>query len=175
MHYVPNHGTWPSGKSGRVKGKGKGHPRTVHGGPEEGKRYSSILSLTSALDGGGWSTPTPGRFTPGKQTRYPLYRKLSGPQGRSGRVRKNSPPPGFEPPTFQPVENALSRPPKAGWYQGTVPYLQNSWREGLRKATAAVPGNSVKNQKPAYINNKNGSPQHRNILKKTARETRWGS
>jgi hypothetical protein len=29
-------------------------------------RYSSTLSLTSALDGGGWSTPHPSRFTPGK-------------------------------------------------------------------------------------------------------------
>ena len=28
--------------------------------------YNSTLSLTSALDGGGWSTPRPGRFTPGK-------------------------------------------------------------------------------------------------------------
>jgi hypothetical protein len=28
-------------------------------------RWRSI-SLTSALDGGGWSTPRPGRFTPGK-------------------------------------------------------------------------------------------------------------
>jgi len=28
--------------------------------------YSSTLSLTSALVGGGWSTPRPGRFTPGK-------------------------------------------------------------------------------------------------------------
>jgi len=27
--------------------------------------YSSILSLTLALDGGGWSTPRPGRFNPG--------------------------------------------------------------------------------------------------------------
>jgi hypothetical protein len=31
---------------------------------------------------------------PGK-TRYPLYRRLGGPQGRSGRVIKISPPPGF--------------------------------------------------------------------------------
>ena len=29
------------------------------------QRYSSTLSLTSALDDGGWSTPRPGRFTPG--------------------------------------------------------------------------------------------------------------
>jgi hypothetical protein len=45
---------------------------------------------TSALGEGGWSAPRPGRFTPGK-TQYPLYRRLGGPQGRSGRVRKISP------------------------------------------------------------------------------------
>jgi hypothetical protein len=28
--------------------------------------YSSALSLTSSLDGGEWSTPRSGRFTPGK-------------------------------------------------------------------------------------------------------------
>ena len=28
--------------------------------------YSSTLTSTSALDGGGWSAPRPGRFTPGK-------------------------------------------------------------------------------------------------------------
>jgi hypothetical protein len=32
-----------------------------------------------------------------------LYRRLGGPQGRSGRVRKISPPPGFDPRTVQPV------------------------------------------------------------------------
>jgi len=41
-------------------------------------------------------------FTPGK-TRYPSYRMLGGPQGRSGQVRKISPPPGFDPRTAQPV------------------------------------------------------------------------
>ena len=29
------------------------------------RRYSSIISLTLVLDEGGWSTPRPGRFTPG--------------------------------------------------------------------------------------------------------------
>jgi hypothetical protein len=28
--------------------------------------YSSILPSTSALDGGGWSTPLPGHFFPGE-------------------------------------------------------------------------------------------------------------
>ena len=46
--------------------KGKGHPRTDHKGPEEEWKYSSTFSLTSALDGGGWSRPRPGRFTVGK-------------------------------------------------------------------------------------------------------------
>ena len=52
----------------------------------------------------GWEvsvTPRP-LFTPGK-TRYPLYRRLRGPQGRSGQVRKISPPPGFDNRTVQPV------------------------------------------------------------------------
>ena len=35
--------------------------------------------------------------------RYPLYRRLGGPQGRSGQVWKISPPPGFDPRTVQPV------------------------------------------------------------------------
>jgi hypothetical protein len=52
--------------------KSKFHPRIRHGGPERAQRYTSILSVTSALYGGGWSTPRPGRFTPGKGTRYPF-------------------------------------------------------------------------------------------------------
>jgi hypothetical protein len=37
--------------------------------------------LTSALDGGEWSASRPGRFTPqGKSPRYPLDRRLGGPQ-----------------------------------------------------------------------------------------------
>jgi len=37
------------------------------------------------------------------KTRYPLYTRLGGPQGRSGLVQKNSPPPGIDPRTVQPV------------------------------------------------------------------------
>ena len=43
------------------------------------------------------SASGPGRFLlPGK-TRYPLYRRLDEPQGRSGQVQKISPAPGFGP------------------------------------------------------------------------------
>ena len=49
----------------KVKVKCKFHPITGHEGPEGGgKSYRSTLPSTSALDGGGWSTPRPGRFTP---------------------------------------------------------------------------------------------------------------
>ena len=40
----------------------------------------------------------PAVLPPGKNW-YPLYRRLGGPQGRSGRVRKISPTPGFDPRT----------------------------------------------------------------------------
>jgi len=40
---------------------------------------------------------------PPRKTRYPLYRRLGGPQGRCGRVRKISPPPGFDPRTVQSI------------------------------------------------------------------------
>ena len=48
-----------------VLSKCKVHLRTDHEGPKGGKRYNSALSLTSALDGVGWSTPRTDRFTPG--------------------------------------------------------------------------------------------------------------
>jgi hypothetical protein len=69
-----------------IKGKDKGRPKTGHEDPGKGgrrkQRYSSTLSLTSALHGGGWLTPRPGRFTPRKETRYPLCRSMGGPKSR---------------------------------------------------------------------------------------------
>ena len=66
----------------------KVHPRTDHKGPVGEERCSATLSLTSALGDGGWLTPRPGPFTPGEKIGYPLCRRLGGPQGRSGGVRK---------------------------------------------------------------------------------------
>ena len=79
------------------KVKGKGHPRKGYEGHKGEWRYSSTLSLISALHWGGCSTPRLGRFTPGNGTRYPLYRRLRGPQGRSRWAGKIAPPPGFDP------------------------------------------------------------------------------
>ena len=47
----------------------------------------------------------PAALPPREWDPYPLYRKLGGPQGRSGRVRKISPQPGFDLGTVQSVAN----------------------------------------------------------------------
>jgi len=68
-------------------------------------------SERAILDWDGWLTPLPGCFTPGEKTRYTLFRRLSGPQGRSGRGvgcesgvgAGISPVPGFDLWTSEPV------------------------------------------------------------------------
>ena len=47
-------------------GKGKGHPRTGHEGPEEEQMYSSTLPSTSALDGVGGLRHAPAALPPSK-------------------------------------------------------------------------------------------------------------
>ena len=74
--------------------KSKDYPTTGHEGPEREYIYSC---------GRGWLTPHSGRFVPRKETQFPLYRRLDGPQGRSGRVQKFSLPSWFDPRTFQAV------------------------------------------------------------------------
>ena len=59
-------------------------------------------------------TPRPGRFTLEEEIPYPLYRRLGGPQGWSGRVRKILSPnrdsiPGPSSPYRVAVPTALSR------------------------------------------------------------------
>jgi len=83
-------------------GKGKVNPRTGHEGPEGEQMYGSTRPSTSALMGVGGQRHAPAALPRGK-SQYPLYRRLGGPQGRSGRVQKISPPPGFDPRTVQSV------------------------------------------------------------------------
>ena len=72
---------------------------------QTGSRCIALLFLQPRrkMGVGGWSAPRHGRSLPPGKTRHPLYRRLGGPQGRSGQVRKISPPPGFDPRTVQPV------------------------------------------------------------------------
>ena len=52
----------------------KVHPRTDHEGPEGEQKYSCTLSLTSALDEGGWSTSHPSGLTAEKDS-LPIVRE----------------------------------------------------------------------------------------------------
>jgi len=72
--------------------------RTAH----RGSRGIALLFLDHGTRKGWGVSATPRALvTPGK-TRYSLYRRQGGPQGRSGQVRKISPPPGFDSRTVQP-------------------------------------------------------------------------
>jgi len=65
--------------------------------------YSSTLSLTSMLDGGGWSTPRPGRFTPGRRPGTYFIGGWVSPRAGLDGCGKSHPLLGFDPQTFQPV------------------------------------------------------------------------
>jgi hypothetical protein len=114
--------------------------------------YSSTLPSTSALDGVGGQCHTPAAL-PLVKIRYPLYRRMGGPQGRSGQVQKISPPPGFDPQTVQPIasrytdkfyklffccdrvlETAPACHPPTCWVQVTdsvIPTAQTQWTQWL--------------------------------------------
>jgi len=84
-------------------GKGKAHqnrPRKPRG--EEEELYTF---LTLAPDGVVGQRHVP---PPSKKARYPLCRKLGGPQDRSGQVRKISLPPIFDPRTVRPVASCYT-------------------------------------------------------------------
>jgi len=66
--------------------------------------------LTSVLDGSGRLTQRPGRFTPGKQTWHPMYRRLGRRQGRSERRGgKPRPPTGVRTPNHPARSGSLYR------------------------------------------------------------------
>jgi hypothetical protein len=47
--------------------------------------------MTSALEAGEWSAARPGRTLPPGKTQYPFYRRLGGPQDRSGQAENLAP------------------------------------------------------------------------------------
>jgi hypothetical protein len=64
------------------KNKSEVHHRTGHEGPEMGHMYSCTVSLSSALNVGGWSTPRPDTLLP-ERTLFVLCRRQGGSPGRS--------------------------------------------------------------------------------------------
>ena len=74
--------------------------------------------MTVALEGGEWPAARLGRTLPPGKTRYPLYRRLGGPQGRSGRA-ENLVPTGIRSRTAQPLAQSLYQLS----YPATNPYF----------------------------------------------------
>ena len=104
------------------KGKGKVIALQARCGPEGGWLYSS---MTATLEGGEWSAACPGRTLPPGKTRYPLYRRLGGPQGRSGRA-ENLVPTGIRSQTLQPVAQSLYRLSYRAHQPNQVSFLYHS-------------------------------------------------
>jgi len=77
-----------------------GHPTTGHKGPEVEQKYSSILPLTSALDGNGWSTQRP---DPRVRNPVSILQEVVWASELSGLLWQNEPLPRFDPRTIQPV------------------------------------------------------------------------
>jgi hypothetical protein len=59
---------------------------------QRGSTGIALTILDTSTREYGWSATRPDCFTPGKETRYPLYRKLCVPRGRSEWVPKIPPP-----------------------------------------------------------------------------------
>ena len=79
-------------------------------------------STTTALEGSEWSAARPGCILHPRKTRYPLYRRLGGPQGRSGRA-ENLVATGIRSRTVQPVASHYT-----DWATGpTLPWL-GTWK-----------------------------------------------
>ena len=83
--------------------------------------------MTAALEGGEWSAARPGRTLPPGKTRYPFYKRLGGPQGRSGRA-ENLVPTGIRSQTVQPVVSRYT-----DWDTGPI-----HWSIGGKKKTPVL-------------------------------------
>jgi len=95
--------------NGGVKANGKVRPKTSQEGPEGEYRYMSTLSLTSELDEVG-GRHAPAALPPGKETRYPLYRRRVGPRagmdgcGKSRPHRDSTPGPSSPTALYRPIQ-----------------------------------------------------------------------
>ena len=78
---------------------------TNYDGAEGEWKHSCILSLTSALDGGGWSTPALGSFTTRNDHQVLIVYEAGWAKGPVWTGAENSALPGFDPRTVQPVAN----------------------------------------------------------------------
>ena len=70
---------------------------------------------------------------PPVKTRYPLYRRLGGPQERAGRVQIYRPPPGFDPRSVRPVASRYT-----DWAIAALPAANNRHHNWLPSAVFSL-------------------------------------
>ena len=131
--------------------KGKFRPISGYEGPKGEYRYSCTLSLTSALDGVGSQGHVLAALPPGKP-RYPLYRRLGGPQCRSGRWQNISPQPGFDPPNRSARSESLHQLSYPGpqWWRRVLYYVSNTGKSTWCLYPAVSAGNLYKECSLSY-------------------------
>jgi hypothetical protein len=93
--------------------------------------------------GGGWTTPLPGRFAPGEDIGFPLYKRLGGTQGRSGRVRIISPPSGIRSPDRPASSASLYRLSYPGPYSYSCTRVYTTPNEGSQLQPKHVAENEL--------------------------------
>ena len=98
--------------------------RTAH----TGSRGIALLFHDHGTRRGEGSASRPGRSLPPGKTRYPLYRRLGGPQGRSEQVRKISPPTGIRSPDRPARSQSLYR---LSYPAHKVLITRNEFRNGV--------------------------------------------
>ena len=76
--------------------------------------YYSTASLSWTLDGGGWSTPRPGRIPPPRKTRYPIVQEAGWAAGPVWTSAEKS----------RPHRDSIPGPPSP--YQVTIPATDSS-------------------------------------------------
>jgi hypothetical protein len=87
--------------------KRNGQPRTGHEGPWGEQRYSSTLSLTSALDGVGGQHHAPATL-PWEREPIPIVQEAGWASGPLWTGTENLAPPGFDPWTVQPIASGYT-------------------------------------------------------------------
>ena len=105
----------------------------------------------NALEGSEGSVSRLGRSLPLGETRYPLYRRLGGPQGCYRQVQIISPPLGFDPRTVQPIASHYTD------YATWLTNISKGWsllQEWNNSNTFVVIGNKVLDSLHAYCNHK---------------------
>jgi hypothetical protein len=94
------------------------------------------------MEGWGWGgfNAMPCLFTPRKETWYPLHRKLCGPQGQPGCVRKISPSLGFNLQTLEPIESHYTDYAIPFHINDTVSKFTglSQWPRSLRRGSTAA-------------------------------------